>query len=347
MIEPKNARELYAIIGDAVKDGGRKSIETVCELARLRDTEIKFPAMAALAAWGAEGLQRINDIALEQGPSKAVSAAFKVHSTLAATGSLHQPHLFFWDDKALFNDVNDLVRDQDLSSTARARLHDLVSELPARDLLLPLSVSFPQLAIDGDASISELIRAISTKWLHFGPGALAAYRELIKTRPAEEPAFQSFFERYPQILDPMAVQVWSQPDFHGALEPDFLIRRADNSYLIVEIECPSKPIMTRSGQLAAGATHAEKQATDYKNFIMERIGEARTHFPDIRDPDCLAVIGLQSTLTQAQANALVSVNSMRHKLQTVGFDWLADRASSILANLSADEVKVIRRHRMI
>jgi hypothetical protein len=80
---------------------------------------------------------------------------------------------------------------------------------------------------------------------------------------------------------------------------------------------------------------------------MERLAEARNHFPGIRDPDCLTVIGLHSALNAKQLAALGSVNSMRHKLQTIGFDWLGQRAASILANLSNGEVEVVTGHRVI
>ena len=79
---------------------------------------------------------------------------------------------------------------------------------------------------------------------------------------------------------------------HGALQPDFIIRRADDSYLVVEIECPGKLLLTKSGQLSQEAVHAEKQALDYESFLSERIAEARAHFPNYRRADCLAVVGL-------------------------------------------------------
>jgi hypothetical protein len=74
---------------------------------------------------------------------------------------------------------------------------------------------------------------------------LDEYENLLEQKPEDEPSLHAFFERYPQMLDPMAVQVWSKPDFHGYKEPDFLIRRSDNSYLIIEIENAEKSIKRR------------------------------------------------------------------------------------------------------
>jgi len=38
----------------------------------------------------------------------------------------------------------------------------------------------------------------------------------------------------------MAVQIWPQPNVLGSKFPDFVVRRADDSYIVVEIETPAK-----------------------------------------------------------------------------------------------------------
>lgn len=105
----------------------------------------------------------------------------------------------------------------------------------------------------------------------------------------------------------MAVQVWSQPDFHGAAEPDFVVRRADDTYLIVEIECPAKLLMTKSGQISAQTAYDEKQVLDYEAFLSDRIAEARTHFPRYARADCLVLIGLESQLADKQRLDLLRI----------------------------------------
>jgi hypothetical protein len=117
--------------------------------------------------------------------------------------------------------------------------------------------------------------------------------------------------------------------------------------LIIEIECPAKSMVTRSGQLSAEATHAEKQVTEYKQFLMERIGEAQKHFPLFRDADCLAVVGLEDQMLDEQKKALSNVNASRHRLRIVGFDWIAARAQAILHNLSRGDVEVVSKYRVV
>nr|WP_249794049.1 Shedu anti-phage system protein SduA domain-containing protein [Bradyrhizobium sp. BRP56] len=170
---------------------------------------------------------------------------------------------------------------------------------------------------------------------------------MLTARANDEPAFQEFFCTYPQLLDPLAVQVWSQPDFHGAAEPDFVIRRADDSYLVVEIECPGKMLLTKGGQFSHETVHAEKQTLDYESFLSERVVEARMHFPNYRRADCLAVIGLETALTTEQRQNLDRANGRRQNLRVVGFDWLLDRARTMISNIGEGEIEVIKRHRVV
>jgi hypothetical protein len=115
----------------------------------------------------------------------------------------------------------------------------------------------------------------------------------------------------------------------------------------VEIETPRKQLITQGGQLSADATHAERQATDYRAFLDERIAEAEQHFSQYRSAECLVVVGLEATLSNGQATSLRNVNAGRHKVRIVGFDWLARRASAIIENISSGEIEVIEGYRVV
>lgn len=176
---------------------------------------------------------------------------------------------------------------------------------------------------------------------------LEAFALLIRHSSDDEPRLHSFLEVFPQILDPMAVQVWSKPDLHGFKVPDFLIRRSDNSYLVVEIETPAKSLVTRGGQMSAYVTQAVKQAIDYRAFVLERLLEVRHHFPEIHDPDALVVTGLEEKLSKVQAHTLQEENRARSKLRIVGFDWLLQRARTVLSNVTNSKIEVIKNYRVV
>jgi hypothetical protein len=99
--------------------------------------------------------------------------------------------------------------------------------------------------------------------------------------------------------------------------------------------------------LTPDATHAEKQATDYRAFLNDRMAEARQHFPDYQGAECLAIIGLEGWLMPMQVKSLANANAGRHNVRIAGFDWLAKRTTAIVENISSGEIRVIKKHRVV
>lgn len=118
------------------------------------------------------------------------------------------------------------------------------------------------------------------------------------------------------------------------------MKRSDGSYLVVEIECPSKAIITRAGQPSADVTHAEHQATDYRRYMLGHIQNVKDVFPGFSEPDCLVIVGLEGALSNDQKAALASLNDARHRLKVVGFDWILHRAKKISENVAEHGVVV-------
>ena len=196
------------------------------------------------------------------------------------------------------------------------------------------------LALTDSAAVKQLTLALSLRFISVRPSVLRNYEQLICEQAGNEPAFQAFFERNPLFLDPMAFNVWTQPDFHGQKEPDFLIQRSDNSYVVVEIEVPSKPLMTKGNQLSADATHAITQVLEYRSFLVERFSDASMTFPNFSVPTGLVVIGMEQSLNSKQLSALRRENESRHGITVVGFDTLAAKAEAISRNMMYGKLSV-------
>lgn len=341
-----NAAELCDLLEAAIIDGGLAARGRVEAVARdADDLFVTFPAYAALMAWGAEGMGLMIEIALTHHTVKSKSAALTLFSIAALDGTISSASMFRVAPP-IQKAANAKANSRTMRSDASHALRTLILSLPTEDLMMPLSQSLIHL-MDRQDVVETLVAALGVKWLRFGPPVLDHYRRLIAESPDDEPAFQAFFCRYPQLLDPMAVQVWSQPDLHGALEPDFVIRRADDSYLVVEIECPGKLLMTKGNQLSSEATHAENQAVEYESFLSERVREARAHFPKYRRADCLVIIGTEAGLNHTQSEALERAKQRRQNVRIAGFDWLEERARALIENVSHGAIDVVTRHRVI
>ncbi|MBB05443.1 MAG: hypothetical protein CML03_08000 [Pseudooceanicola sp.] len=302
--------------------------------------EFKEPAGMALLAWGDDGIEDIrraffdNDsyanrtiafdilsaAAAGKGPMRvSVGAPSKVWAQLTEGGNLPTP----------------------VQVAARKALVELVLSIDAiEDVAGLIGGVLQKQQFRDDGAAVELIRAASSRWLAIGDTVLSEFRKLIDNNANDEPVFQSFLGANPQLLDPMAIEVWPEPNLFGSRKPDFVVKRSDGSYLVVEIECPAKTLITKGGHPSADVTHAEHQVTDYRNYMLRHIGTVKDVFAGFSDPDCLVVVGLEETLTPEQKQVLASLNGARHRVKVVGFDWLLERAERVSKNVSEQGVVV-------
>ncbi len=347
-------RELNALLNEAMR---RKDIEGLRAARRLYEDmyggftfnfELKAPAAAALVHWGKDGLRALFEGARTNPTSKNVSLCAQILAGIASGEGL--PIFFLYQFDEIKNIVEAAVSAPGMAEAAQNLLGKLIRFLDEDDVAFHVgsllqTVSFTP--AQGNATAMQLFASVATRWMAVGEAVLDAYELLIEQHPADETHFQAFLTRHPQLLDPMAIEVWPTPDLHGSQKPDFVVRRSDDSYLIVEIEKPAKPIVTNGGQLTAEVTQAEQQVVNYRTFLLNRISEARQHFPKISDPEGLVVIGLERDLNEKQKEVLTNANRHRSRVKIIGFDYLSDRAKTISSNVVRSGIKVRLRTRMI
>lgn len=303
--------------------------------------ELKAAAAFCLIRWGEAGLNALVEIGRRSRTSKNHSLVLEILAALAAgtlpvlAGSLQDARVSTHLQSAVPNVAT-------LAACARAKLQEyLLSFDDDDDVCGVVGLRLMQNSIRGGSTPTlELFKALASRWLAVSQPVLAAFRGLLAARPDDEPAFQQFFELHPQLIEPSVAEVWSQPDLHGAKEPDFVIRRADGTYLVVEIETPAKLLITDSCQMSAVATHAVTQVFDYADFLVTRHLEISTHFPGFQVPDALVVVGMEGNLTPDQARALRLENRSRHNVRVVGFDWLLRRAEVLATNLIGQPIPI-------
>lgn len=307
-----------------------------------------FEAYGLLILRGEAGFSKILDIALAGRKVKHRSVALTIFSIIAEDGLIANGSFGSLMDEAI-TAINTKLKSIDARNISKKFLHRLTAGIPEDEYLNPISMSLMHMYLgDNNRYAQNLIQSLSNRWLKFGSAALDEYESLLEKEAKNEPPFQEFFQKYPQFLDPMAMQVWSQPDFHGALEPDFVVRRFDDTYLVVEIEKPAKRLITKACHLSADATKAEKQATDYREFLNDRILEAKNTFPNYKNAECLTIVGTEDNLNHNQIIALRQANEVRSgSSKIIGFDRLLSRAKTQLKNLEEGEIEVINRARII
>ena len=173
----------------------------------------------------------------------------------------------------------------------------LVSLRVQRDLRRDLAsvLSDPQRAGGGSMSFGDVPAWIEVynNRLESLQVAIADLREALQFNGDDvEAVFHSVLQRHPLLLDVYGI-CESKPEFayptgstspigKTKLQPDFLIRYPDQSYKLVEIERPSKPVATVQGQPRAEVGQAVFQTAEWKNFIKTHYQVVAERYPGIQ-----------------------------------------------------------------
>ena len=293
---------------------------------------LKQPSAYSLIAWGRHGLDALVESAIRTNTTKNRSITFEILSTLASNESPLFLHLEDVELRARI--LRTISEPPGLSDYSRLLLSKYIRSFEDEsDMLLGLSNLMQKgFLSDNTQIVKTAFNGIAGRWLRIGRPTLDEYQRIIEQKPDDESIFQAFFESNTQILEPLSYQVWSRPDILGHREPDFVIRKADDTYLVVEIENPKKKLVTDSNQISAETTHAITQAIDYRNYLIENRLKIITHFPEFTDPECLVVIGLENQLNLEQKKVLQLENTVRHRVRIVGFDYLHERTQALFSN---------------
>lgn len=343
--------KLYELIAKCVELGGAEGLLALRRMAEddyggiTYKYELQAPPTSSLVLFGEAGLRELADMAISNPTGRRAVLAMELLAHIAA-GPILSP-MGLVQHSSLKQDIQDyLIAHPSMREASFATLVDIVVSFESDDLALSkLGLALMTFAMTDVPAARFLSAAMSARWASTSRQVLDEFDALIIARPSHEPSFQAFLTAHPQLLDPFAIEVWSRPDLNGARIPDFVVRRADNTYLVVEIECPSKKLVTKSGKMSAETNHAIGQATDYNRFLQDRHQQVRTVFPKWNVPDLLVVCGLENGLPDPQRDVLQNHNQ-NSKVRVVGFDWLSRRARAVSSNLLEGKIEVRVKSRM-
>ena len=341
--ERHHVGEGYALLRDCVADGGTEALAAVQLLAEERygdDSyafERKAPNAYALPRWGARGLDALVENAARTANGQNVALCLSVLGAVAAGVGPGRLRYFAGDGAMVQALLTVTENNDDLRRAARARLTGFVLAFDsdaeavaavARQFLLPVDEHIV-------AAASELCEALAARWLTVGDSVLGGFKSLIERAPTDERALRRFLEANPRVLEPSTIAVWRRPKWISATRPEFVLRRRDDSYLLVELEAPDVAIITHRDQISEGAARAVRRAAKHRTWLIRHRDVAREHLPEFREVDGLVVVGLQGSLSNNQRGALERANLAHREIRIVGFDWLLDRGRTIMRNVTS------------
>ena len=175
---------------------------------RLRMTfnsEFKSPAGAVLMWWGKPGISALVEAAFADTTTKNVSICLDVLASGA--GGLPSGRLPGSAAPEAMTRIGGVLHDPEVVRECRRRLVEVVLSLPDDEIVLHAGLKLMQAALLRESQATELVRAYAARWLALGKPVLDQFRKLIRESSEDEPAFQQFLTRYPQLLDPLASAV--------------------------------------------------------------------------------------------------------------------------------------------
>jgi hypothetical protein len=161
---------------------------------------------------------------------------------------------------------------------------------------------------------------------------ITSFENLISENRNEE-EYQRFLTNHPVFIDPLASEVIPKQKLGLEHITDFVVRRLDNEYILVEIEKPQDAIFTGGNDLTAKFTHAYGQVLDFQEWVDAHGEYARSFLPDIYSPKGILVIGMRSELNTEQIAKLkrFSINSRSIDIYT--YDDLIKKSKDLIENI--------------
>jgi hypothetical protein len=161
---------------------------------------------------------------------------------------------------------------------------------------------------------------------------IGEFERLVKGQFPER-TYQQFLAANPVFIDPLAATVIDRQKLGLEHITDFVIRRLDNEYILVEIEKPQDNLFTANNDFTADFVHAFGQVIDFQEWVDSHAEYARHLMPDISSPRGMLVMGRKQNLTPEQAAKLKRYCINSRSIEVLTYDDLAKRARVLYENI--------------
>jgi hypothetical protein len=310
-------------------------ITKLANLSGVMDEQISAPAIFSLIAWQIEGLKKLFEIVLT-GFNSDIAQAIIFY--IAAGQDIKQLKVPCVPDG--WHEGCNITITKDVSSMAQVLVRRMVIDQsvdkPLRHRLLnnlALQDSFKTLP-GSFSMVDYFFESLIDNRISINSHLLEEFKRILDSRPTREEDLHQFLFDNPILLDPLALEIRSKHELGSEYITDFVVRRANNEYVVVEIEKSTDEIFTRKGVFHSNLTEAVSQVRDFQLWINDNIAYAQSRLPAINRPKGLLVIGRESQLTKGLRRKLDEENySRRGHISIVTFDDLLNQAKAIYDNM--------------
>ncbi|MDF2545784.1 MAG: hypothetical protein K0R93_682 [Anaerosolibacter sp.] len=179
----------------------------------------------------------------------------------------------------------------------------------------------------------DIFNSFREATLQINSRVIQDFKSLLDKNEREE-SYQTYLGKFPVMLEPLAKEVLTKQKLGLEYITDFVIRKYDNTYIIVEIEKPSTRIFNKNNDFSSEFTHALGQVIDFQEWIESNIAYANRIMPDIITPEGMLIIGRSDNLTNQQIRKLNRLNvNLRGKIKILTFNDILDNAIKLYENI--------------
>jgi|SRR5690625_2002571 len=163
---------------------------------------------------------------------------------------------------------------------------------------------------------------------------------LLNDSVRNENSLQEILTNYPILFGTEYIEVLDKHSFGSEYEADYVLKRYNGLYDVVEIEASTLNIYTKQGNPSSQLVHAEQQIMDWLEWIEHNSSYAREKIKKLYSPKGYVVIGRSNTLTANNIEKLRRRNLVfRDKIEIITYDDLLDNAKLLLDFLSGNKVE--------
>lgn len=152
----------------------------------------------------------------------------------------------------------------------------------------------------------------------------------------EEPIHQWLFRpEHHLFIDPQPAEVRSKVQF-GDSYSDFVVRRPNNTYVLVEIERPKARLFQEHGQEpTAEFNHACQQVRDWQRYIRDNVQTVRTEqkLDGIDQPGGVVIMGRSADITGEAAQRRWRDMKTTHDMNVATYDDVCARVRALASLL--------------
>jgi hypothetical protein len=340
-----SVEEVLSGIALLARQHEQESLPFVIELSEmdgLFDEIIAVPALLALVAWGESGLDSLKEhllSGLHSTDAQKILLALAAHIPLSEIKSMFVPS--DWLERCGIS-VTPVLSMYALQILRGLLLEQAIDREIQRKLIINFAMeTMVSVKEESDHSVRDaFLSLLLDSHLTLNKQLLEQFETLLATLHGKEEEIHQFLFDHPIFLDPLAIELRSKHELGDDFITDFVVRRVDGTYILVEIEKSTDRLFTVKGRIHSELNDAIGQLRDFQAWIADNRAYAESKLPGIRRPEGLVVIGRHSQLSPELEKRLDEENfSRRGHIKVITYDDLLNQARVVYENLLAVPIR--------